>query len=1268
VGSVGGEEVMAMFKFNKKSKVQVEKAAERRWTETLQMIYSSGLFDAEWYVITNPDVAENGGNPLEHYVFNGVKEGRSPSYLFDVNWYLEQNPDVKLAGVDPLRHYYEYGEAEGRKPSIYFDPVFYRAHNALQTGENALAHYYKYAKDFALSPLEQFDPIYYRDTNPDVVKEGVEPYRHFIFNGYKEGRNPNAGFDLTWYCQQHLDGDLAKNGFLHYLTVGVPAGHTTTPGDLASSDGSTISGTGFNQVEVQYLGKGPGFEEFQFGARTSDPDVKILAYYLPQFHPFEQNNEWWGEGFTEWTNVTRGRPRFNGHYQPRLPRDLGFYDLRLKETLVRQAEMARNAGLEGFCFYHYWFNGTRLMDGPVNMLLDNRDIELPFCLMWANENWTRRWDGLENDVLIAQDYRDEDDEAFIADIARHFEDPRYIRIDGKPIFFVYRPGIIPDAKTKFVKWRELLKANHDMDVIIYMAQAFDDIDPRPYGLDGAIEFPPHKVAKDLPSVAQEAGLVDPSFAGHYPCYSALAKRGMEDIEFEYDVIKAVTPMWDNEARKPSRGMGFVGATPAKYEQWLNTVLDFARKNPIQGKHKFACINAWNEWAEGAYLEPDQYWGSAYLNATYRAAYGVTPLTGKYPLILVGHDAYKHGAQLLTLNIFKTLRQQFGVDAHLVILGEGPLLEEYAKIGPVYPCSNDPEKFKEVTNNLADEYGISRAICNTTVSGRIASIFKQAGVEFISLVHELENLIHEYQLEPQVNDIAKLAKKVIFAAQAVQDSFVKVADDVDADKLIIHPQGIYQTLISDDAAYANVRKELNIPADARLIVNVGFADLRKGFDIFVNVAKVLVAENPGYHFLWIGDIHQDLKHWLKSDMEGALLKGNFHNIPFTNEISKYLCASDVFAMTSREDPFPSVVMEALALGTPVVGVEGGGGFTELLVDDINGSVVPMADIEGMAVAISEQAETDSSDKQQSRAEAAKARFSWDDYVFSLLQYLDPSLKKVTVSIPNYNYENYIAERLRSVFAQHYPVFEVLVLDDVSPDNSVNVIKKTAEAYERKIDLIINEENSGSVFKQWKKGVDLARGDYLWIAEADDSASEKFLSAILESDTDFAMAYTDSAQIDENSKYLADNYRYYYDQPMIDMLDASGVCSGVEVIENCLSIKNQLMNVSSVLFDTDAVRSCMDEHFDEILKFKVAGDWFVYVQLLSMDGAKAKLIPEGLNVHRRHSGSVTRQNYDVQLQEILDVQALALACCNDKRAMEGEQSKYISKVREILEGEL
>ncbi|WP_445363362.1 glycoside hydrolase family 99-like domain-containing protein [Microbulbifer sp. ANSA003] len=1231
----------------------------------IEVVYFSGLFDHDWYLETNPDVAESGVNPLEHYYFNGYKEGRTPNYLFDPAWYLSAYPDVLDAGIEPLEHYIKSGEAEGRQPSLAFDPEYYKNTSSLPDEESALKHYLENAKQPICAPTPFFDPAYYLQQYQDIKEAGLDPYKHFLLQGCAERRNPSTSFDTGFYIDNHLGGNVSEHAYYHYLSVGKHSDLRTlapAPGETTSASAQAL----ICSADEEFLKAGPGFEDFKYGSRQLDPEVKAIAYYLPQFHPFEENNEWWGQGFTEWTNVTRARSRFNGHYQPHLPRDLGFYDLRVKDTLVAQAKMARDAGLEGFCFYHYWFNGRRLMDGPVNLLLENTDIELPFCLMWANENWTRTWDGFDNDVLIAQDYRDEDDVAFVADIARHFTDSRYISIDGRPLFFIYRPGIIPKASEKIALWRRLFRDNHNIEPLIYMAQAFGDLDPREYGLDGAIEFPPHKVAEGLPSVAQSLGLKDAEFVGHYPSYEEMSTKSLNDCSFDYDVIKAVTPMWDNEARKPKKGMGFVGATPEKYERWLKGVAQFAKENPIQGKHKFVAINAWNEWAEGAHLEPDQYWGSAYLNSTYRALHEQTVIQGKYSLILVGHDAYKHGAQLLTLNIFKTLKQQFGIDVRLVLLDGGPLVSEYEKVGETHVCHGSLEVFDSVVRKLKEESGLNRAICNTTVSGKVAPILAGHDIDFISLIHELKNLVQEYKLEKAAQDIADHAQRVVFAAEAVKDSFVSCVDSVKENKLVIHPQGIYQDLFNDSSAYRKIRKELGISKNAKLIVNVGYADLRKGFDIFVNVAKLVVEQHSNYHFIWIGDIEPSLKHWLSEDLGSELLKNNFHNIPFTNEISSYLLAADAFAMTSREDPFPSVVMESLALGTPVIGFEGGGGFTELLEDKANGEVVPMANIGAMAESIIRQIATDSDEKAKLRGAAATSRFKWDEYVFSLVEYLDPAIKRVSVAVPNYNYEDHIEERLRSIFDQSYPVFEINVLDDKSPDNSVSVIEAYAKRRNRKINLVVNKKNSGSVFKQWKKGADVARAKYLWVAEADDSADNLFLQKILEGPTNFTLAYTDSKQIDEKDKHLADDYRYYYDQEFIDILDRPGIYDGTTVIDQVLSIKNQFMNVSSMLFDTTSFVNCLENSLDNILEFKVAGDWYIYVDLLSKSNSKVKVVSAPMNIHRRHSASVTKKNYDVQLDEIKRVQTVTLKFSRNSPDKQIEQNNYLSEVKKVLEG--
>jgi hypothetical protein len=405
------KKIIASTGYKNQEKIVIQKLGETQETYQqieisqdevfISAIYHSGIFSETWYKEMNPDVEGAGSAVLEHYYFNGYKEGRSPSYLFDPIWYLENNKDVKNAGIEPLSHYVMYGEKEGRQPSIYFSPAYYRSQVDLLESQSPLKHFLENSRSSLISPIAGFDVKYYLDNNEDIANSDTDPYAHFILHGYSEHRNPSPDFDTAWYVHQYLNGDSSANAFNHYLTQGMANNIATKP-ELGSA-------SNYLELSEQYTKPGAGFEEFEFSGLEPTPQVKAIAYYLPQFHPFEENNEWWGTGFTEWTNVTRGKSRFKGHYQPHLPRDLGFYDLRLAETLIAQAKMAREAGLEGFCFYHYWFNGKRLMDGPVNTFLDNQDIDLPFCIMWCNENWTRRWDGFDNDILISQDYHDEDD-------------------------------------------------------------------------------------------------------------------------------------------------------------------------------------------------------------------------------------------------------------------------------------------------------------------------------------------------------------------------------------------------------------------------------------------------------------------------------------------------------------------------------------------------------------------------------------------------------------------------------------------------------------------------------------------------------------------------------------------------------------------------------------------------------------------------------------------------------------------------------------------
>ena len=241
--------------------------------------------------------------------------------------------------------------------------------------------------------------------------------------------------------------------------------------------------------------------------------VRLIAYYLPQFHPIPENDAWWGTGFTEWTNVTRGLPRFKGHYQPHLPGDLGFYDLRLPQVLRRQAELVRDHGLAGLCFHYYWFNGKPLLDMPIRLLLEHKDIELSFCVNWANENWSRRWDGNDQDILMRQTYSPEDDIAFAGSLEPLFRDPRYIRINGRPLLMLYRPSLLPDAKATVRRWRAHFESVGLGNPYVVMAQGFGDDDPSPYGMDAAAGFPPHRSGLDAPAIQGSLEYLDANFQG-----------------------------------------------------------------------------------------------------------------------------------------------------------------------------------------------------------------------------------------------------------------------------------------------------------------------------------------------------------------------------------------------------------------------------------------------------------------------------------------------------------------------------------------------------------------------------------------------------------------------------------------------------------------------------------------------------------------------------------------------------------------------------------
>lgn len=339
----------------------------------------------------------------------------------------------------------------------------------------------------------------------------------------------------------------------------------------------------------------------------------LIAFYLPQYHKVAENSEWWGPGFTEWTNVVKGKPNYEGHYQPHLPRELGFYDLANVEVMREQAELAKLYGVGAFCFYYYWFSGRRILEKPIDNFL-NSDIDMPYCLCWANENWTRTWDGDTRSILLEQKYLESDPQEFIESLLPHFRDTRYLKVDGKPMLVVYRAKDIPNVSRVFQLWRDAVKSAGFPDLHIAAVDFYDIARPDEVGADALVEFPPHKFNGPNSVPDRVPNINNNEFRGSMvDCAKVMAQSANRPVP-DFTLYRGVLPSWDNTARRQNTPTILHGSTPELFKQWLSYVRSYTRVNMSGRSDNFIFINAWNEWGEGCHLEPDQKYGLQYLEA------------------------------------------------------------------------------------------------------------------------------------------------------------------------------------------------------------------------------------------------------------------------------------------------------------------------------------------------------------------------------------------------------------------------------------------------------------------------------------------------------------------------------------------------------------------------------------------------------------------------------------------------------------------------------
>jgi glycosyltransferase involved in cell wall biosynthesis len=984
----------------------------------------------------------------------------------------------------------------------------------------------------------------------------------------------------------------------------------------------------------------------------AETDVKLIAFYLPQFHPIPENDEWWGKGFTEWTQVSKALPQFTGHYQPRLPGELGFYDLRLVDVQRRQIELAKKYGIYGFCFHYYWFDGKRLLELPLVQFLQQPDLDMPFCLCWANESWTRRWDGLEDEILLSQCHSPADDLAFIQSLEPVFRDPRYIKIHGHPLLIIYRPSLMPDPKATARRWRDYCRETGIGDIFLVAAQAFDTTDPRPLGFDAAVEFPPHKIARGATVLNSRLEIVNPQYQGLVFDYAYLVESAKKVTEADFTLFRGVCPSWDNEPRRPGRGQTYANSTPALYEEWLTDACAFAMRNPDPDK-KVVFINAWNEWGEGAYLEPDRRFGYSYLQATANALTKMTELrqANRLEIVFVSHDACRAGAQRLLIALIQWLKHEKGIRPKIILRQGGVLAGEFRRLGPVLDMSSlekrDPA---EVNAELLRFCGNSPALVyiNTVVPGDVADAVCALGIPIITHVHEMENGIRRWCDPDQLKRLLELTDHFIAAASPVAQNLIQVHGIAPSRVTTICEFIKCAPVPEGQPDKAAIRKAKQLPENAFIVFGCGTTDWRKGPDLFIEVAehtKEMGLDN--WRFYWIGgQTAAGEQEELDRRVSALGLEGLVTFLGEQSDPRAYFDGGDVFLMTSREDPFPLVCLEAADSGLPIVCFDDAGGIPEFVRDDA-GYVVPFGDAKQMAERLFALYRDPRERKRLGDGASAKVRRNHDvsvggEKIRHIITELarcrsggpfdrDGQLAstgllraapKVSVVVPNYNHAAYLRQRLDSVLSQDFQDFELIVLDDASTDGSREIIETYAG--NQKVRCFPGNTNSGSVFRQWRKGLEVSRGEYIWFAESDDFASPCFLSRlvdILDGYPGVGLVYSQSFLVDRDSRILGDAGCW------TDDLDSERwredfFADGRKEVRNYLSKKNTIPNASAVLLR----RSALNAVGGPEETYRLCGDWFLWVKVLlhsdmayvaeklnywRQDSSNARVLPSGVS---------------------------------------------------------
>lgn len=970
---------------------------------------------------------------------------------------------------------------------------------------------------------------------------------------------------------------------------------------------------------------GPSGDYVGYPAVRVPQDVRATAiafYTLP-------SNDMGPDDPSGWTRVAIAASLRDGGAQAHLPGALGWYDPACPDTIQRQSELAARHGIGAFCFQVT--GAGDLAAVPITALRRMAHPPLDYCFIWSPAS------GMGD---IDADSRAVEARTFLAAAMDCLRDRHYLRIDGRPLLLVEHHDRWPDAGHLLEGWRKTCaEAGLPSPFVVAVSPVVDSCSS---GFD-AVLAPQSKTL----SRGKSASTRDDS-----------------NVDVSAHEQQADTPGSAAHPQFRCVQSGFE-AMPADYGVRLRAAVAFAEANPVADA-RLVFVRAWNDWVGGDCLEPDIRHGHALLHETRNALARSSSRPG---IALMVHDAQPHGAQYLALHLLEEFRR-LDVQVEVLLLGAGVLDARFEALAPVHHLYRMTTEAQAVLAAAMSARGISAVIANTTVCGRNIAPFHAVGLRVVSLIHELPGVIAAYGLQDALSTLLSVSDKVVISSRPVREHLLATSPGGDLEnRLVFLPQGLYKRNRHAGArdmvdARVRLRDRFGLAHHVAVVVAVGYADRRKGVDLLARAAVRACASRADLNIVWVGERDAAFCSQVDALLRKEGLESRFHFAGFDYDTDDHYAGADVYALVSREDPLPSVVLESLSVGTPVVAFSGTGGAADL-VDGRAGFVVPAFDVDAYATALLQVVNDPALRDSLGAAgrEIVERDFRFRHYVLELLALAGDESPRVSVVVPNRDYAHYLPERIDSIAAQTLPVAEIVVLDDASTDNSLDILRLQSSYIHPLPTIVRSSRNSGSVFRQWLAGVRRASSEYVWIAEADDVADRGLIEALItpmREDGRIVMAYAQSSRIDAAGRVIAPDYLGYTDDLDRERWRAAYTATGEEEVAAGLGVKNTIPNVSAALFRREPLLQVLERNMDELAGYRVAGDWVVYLHLLQL--GRIHFVPGVLNHHRFHAASATaRLDPQRHFDEVVAVQALAARIYRTDARVQHMASDYARRLR-------